>query len=169
MKDEINGLVGYQHPARWKNDMLTEKADYFSELVIYITLKTLSIDSSYWQRLNIENTETLLFSGDDIASGGKSPIFNDLRKIPEITPLVDTLCEFISYDSIDKLIPLEQAVVSRIDEISSKWVGGNESEPSQPHIDNSGDIMAKWGNGNGYKPKNSKEQANDIGDKWKKK
>ena len=27
--DEIKGLAGYQHPARWQNTMLSEKADYF--------------------------------------------------------------------------------------------------------------------------------------------
>lgn len=168
MKDEINGLVGYQHPARWKNGLLTEKADYFSELVIYISLKVLSLDNSYWQRLNVENTETLLFTGEDINSGGKSRIFNDLRKLPEISPLVDTLCEFLSYDSIDKLIPLEQVVVSRIDEISSKWATGNEYVSSKPHVDNPADIKAKWKQGNGYKSKGSKEKADDIGVKWKK-
>lgn len=31
--DEISGLAGYQHPARWNNKYLSPKADYFSELV----------------------------------------------------------------------------------------------------------------------------------------
>ena len=31
--DEIKGLVGYQHPARWENCKCSPKADYFSEKV----------------------------------------------------------------------------------------------------------------------------------------
>jgi hypothetical protein len=168
MKDEIKGLVGYQHTARWKNDVVTEKADYFSELVIYTSLKVLAADSSYWQRLNFENSETMLFSGDDIESGGKSPIFGELRKKSDIKPMIDTLCEFMAFDSIDNLVPLEQAVVSKTDTISSKWAAGNSYKPSKPHVDNPDEIKAKWGAGNGYKPPTSKEQADSIGSKWKK-
>lgn len=167
MKDEIKGLVGYQHPARWKNDLVTEKADYFSELVIYTSLKALALDSSLWSRLNIENTETMLFSGEDIDSSGTSPIFNELRKSSEIKPLIDVLCDFMAYDSLDKLLPLEQSVVSKIDVISSKWAQGNEYIPSKPHIDSSADIKAKWNTGNGYKQPTTKEQVDDIGSKWK--
>ena len=167
MKDEIKGLIGYQHPARWKNELVTEKADYFSELVIYISLKVLAIDNSYWQRLNMEDTETMIFSGDDIDSGGKSPIFDELRKHSEIKPLVDALCDFLAYNSIDMLKPLEQATVSKIDGISSKWAGGNGAEPSKPHMDSPDDIADKWGSGNGHKTQTLEEKADDIGSKWK--
>lgn len=166
MKDEIKGLVGYQHPSRWKNEFVTEKADYFSELVIYISLKTLAIDNSFWSRLDMENTETMLFSGDDIDSGGTNPIFDELRKYSEIEPLINSLCDFLTYDSIDKLSPLENVAVSKIDNISSKWAGGVKSEPSKPHIDNSDDISSKWGKGNGEKKITTEEQADDIRSKW---
>ena len=63
MPDEIKGLVGYQHEARWKNKLVSEKADYFSELVIYLSLKALAKIPSLWNDLNMEDTETLLFSG----------------------------------------------------------------------------------------------------------
>ena len=167
MKDEIKGLPGYQHPARWKNDIVTEKADYFSELVIYTSLKALAADNSLWSRLNIENTETMLFSSEDIASAGASPIFDELRKSSEIKPLIDVLCDYLACDSIDQLMPLEQSVVSKTDVISSKWAKGNEYIPTKPKIDSSDGIKAKWGSGNGYKPTTIKEQANDIGSKWK--
>ena len=40
--EEIKGLQGYQHEARWKNKKLAPKADYFSELIIYLSLLGLS-------------------------------------------------------------------------------------------------------------------------------
>lgn len=40
--DEISGLPGYQHPARWTNKYLTPKADYFSEMVIYTSIVALT-------------------------------------------------------------------------------------------------------------------------------
>ena len=40
--DEISGLVGYQHPARWANKFLSPKADYFSEMIIYVSIVALS-------------------------------------------------------------------------------------------------------------------------------
>lgn len=168
MKDEIKGLVGYQHPSRWKNDFVTEKADYFSELVIYTSLKVLAMDNSYWTRLNMEDTETMLFTGDDIDSGGSSPLFGELRKSSEIKPLVDALCEFIAADSIDELVPLEQAVVSKAGAIASKWGKGNGYTPSKPQIASSNDIRAKWKTGNGYKAPTTQEMADKIRSKWKK-
>ena len=125
MPDVIKGLVGYQHEARWKNKLVTEKADYFSELVIYLSLKTLAKMPSLWRELNMEETETLLFSGEDIQSRGTSSIFRQLRTDMELAPLVDKLCEFIDKLSIDELIPLEEAVLSKSDNISSKWKLGN--------------------------------------------
>lgn len=168
MKDEIKGLDGYQHPSRAKNEYVTEKADYFSELVIYTSLKVLAMDNSFWKKLNIENSETMLFSKEDIVSAGSSPIFGELRKSSEIKPLVDALCEFMALDSIDKLVPLEQAVVSKANAIASKWAQGNGYSPSKPHIDSADDIKNKWRKGNGYKSPTTKEMADKIRAKWKK-
>ena len=120
MPDEIKGLVGYQHEARWKNKEVSEKADYFSELVIYISLKALSKMPSLWKDLNIEDTETLIFSGEDIKSNGKTNIFQVLKTDSELSPLVDKLCDFMSQSSIDDLLPLEDVVISKIDSISAK-------------------------------------------------
>ena len=170
MKDEIKGLVGYQHESRWKNDFVTEKADYFSELVIYISLKMLAYDNSYWSKLNIENTETMAFTGDDIQSKGTAPIFNELSNISEIQPLIVKLCEFISFNSIDDLVPLEQAVVSKIDSISSKWQSGNgfKASSKKAEIDSSENIVSKWGNGNGYKTTSLSDEADNIATRWRK-
>lgn len=174
MPDEIKGLVGYQHEGRWKNKEVSEKADYFSELVIYISLKALAKMPSLWKDLNMEDTETLLFSGEDIQSHGSSTIFKVLKTDQELAPLVDKLCEFMSKSSIDDLIPLEDAVVSKSDSISAKWKAGNGYNPSQHKviIVDPQEISGKWGRGNGYSNPNSEEKrkkiASSISEKFKK-
>ena len=174
MSDEIKGLVGYQHEARWNNKTVTEKADYFSELVIYISLKALARMPSLWKDLKMEDTETLLFSGEDIQSHGSSTIFKVLKTDSELAPLVDKLCEFMSKPSIDDLSPLEEAVISKSDSISAKWKAGNGYVPSQKKgaIVDSKEITSKWAGGSGFvKPNNMekrKELVSKIADKFKK-
>lgn len=174
MPDEIKGLVGYQHEGRWKNKDVSEKADYFSELVIYISLKALAKMPSLWKDLNMEDTETLLFSGEDIQSHGSSTIFKVLRTDSELSPLVDKLCEFMSKTSIDDLSPLEEAVISKSDSISAKWKAGNGYTPSQNKgsIIDSQIISDKWAGGSGYVNPNSEDNrkkiASSITEKFKK-
>lgn len=48
-KDDIKGLDGYQHPNRKKLDKLSPKSDYFSELIIYLSLLAISEKPSYWK------------------------------------------------------------------------------------------------------------------------
>ena len=174
MPDEIKGLVGYQHEGRWNNKEVSEKADYFSELVIYISLKALAKMPALWNDLNMEDTETLLFSGEDIQSHGSSTIFKVLKTDSELTPLVDKLCEFMSMPSINDLSPLEEAVVSKSDSISAKWKAGNGYNPSQKKgsIVDSQEITNKWAGGSGYVKPNSEEKrkniASSISEKFKK-
>ena len=174
MPDEIKGLVGYQHEGRWKNKEVSEKADYFSELVIYISLKALAKMPSLWKDLKMEDTETLLFSGEDIQSHGSSTIFKVLKTDSELAPWVDRLCDFMSKSSIDELLPLEEAIVSQSESISSKWKGGNGYVPSvkKGTIDDSTKITSKWAGGGGYVKPNSeerrKELASTIAEKFKK-
>lgn len=174
MPDEIKGLVGYQHEGRWKNKEVSEKADYFSELVIYISLKALAKMPSLWKDLKMEDTETLLFSGEDIQSHGSSTIYKVLKTDSELAPWVDRLCDFMSKSSIDELLPLEEAIVSQSESISSKWKGGNGYVPSvkKGTIDDSTKITSKWAGGGGYVKPNSeerrKELASTISEKFKK-
>lgn len=174
MPDEIKGLVGYQHEARWNNKTVSEKADYFSELVIYISLKALSKMPSLWNELNMEDTETLLFSGEDIESHGISNIFKVLKTNPELSPLVDRLCDFMSKSSIEDLVPLEEAVVSKSESISAKWKKGNGYNPSENKgkIDDPNQISGKWAAGSGYVMPNKQEErkklSSSISEKFKK-
>lgn len=170
MKDEIKGLQGYQHEARWKNEYVTEKADYFSELVIYLSIKAFALMPDLWNDLKLEDTETMIFSADDIKSKGSSDIFHILNTQEELKPLVEKLCDYMQCSTIDDLSPLECATISISDAISSKWEGGNGYvvKPIVAHIDNADDITSKWESGNGYVKAAEEEIVESIITGWKK-
>ena len=169
-EDEIKGLVGYQHPARWNNKQVSPKADYFSELVIFLSLKALAKDSSLWCDLQMEDTETLLFNADDIKSKGTSTIFQRLKRDQELQPLVDKLSEFLNKSSIDELEPLEHATTSKVDSIASKWKNKPIVLPKKAEIEDSINLAKKWGRGNGYiapKKQSNEELIKNISSKFK--
>ena len=174
MPDEIKGLAGYQHEARWKNKNVSEKADYFSELVIYISLKALAKMPALWNDLNMEDTETLLFSGEDIQSHGTMPIFQVLKTDSELAPWVDKLCDFMSKSSIEDLLPLEEAIISQSEGIAGKWRKGNGYVPtsSKGQIADVNGIAGKWAGGSGYVKPDPVDERNKISssitDKFKK-
>lgn len=123
--DEIKGLEGYQHRTRWQNQMLNEKLDYFSELIIYLSLRAIAMEPQLWYDLKIGETDTLVFSADDLTSMGNSSIFDHLKGHPELADLVVRLQEFLFATSLNDLSPLEEATTSTVDTISDKWASGN--------------------------------------------
>lgn len=142
--DEIKGLEGYQHKLRWTNKKLTPKADYFSELVIYTSLMALAKYPQLWEDLNMEDTETLLFSAEDIDSEGTSPIFSILDADDELAFLSNSLKDFMHCRTLNDLLPLEEVLRNPVDGISTKW-GDNGYRP--PVIDNSSlidNISSTW-------------------------
>ena len=104
---QICGLKGYQHPARWNEKKMSPKADYFSELIIYTSIKALAKYPQLWEKLQIEDTDTLLFSEEDIDSKGYSKIFDVISQDIYLKKLVEVIREELSHSSIDELLPLE--------------------------------------------------------------
>lgn len=133
--DDIKGVPGYQHPSRWKNNVVTEKIDYFSEIIIYTSLLTLSKFPYLWAKLNLDNTETLLFSAEDISSKGTSGIFQILDKDPDLKPLSSKIKHFLHQDDIDCLEPLEKAIIDPkeelIAELAEEWKDNGYSKKVQ--------------------------------------
>jgi hypothetical protein len=76
--------------------------------------------------------------------------------------------------SIEDLIPLEDAIVSKSEMISSKWKGGNgyKATAKRGEIDDSNIIAGKWGKGNGYVKTNKEDErkklSSSISEKFKK-
>lgn len=142
--DDIKGLYGFQHEARWKNKLLTPKADYFSELVIYTSIKALAKNPKLWDELNMEETDTLLFSAEDIKSKGTSSIFKKLELDSDLKPLSEKLIDFTKCLSIDDLEPLEKATTSIIDLISKRWIDNGYRKKTIDYKKLTNDITEKW-------------------------
>lgn len=108
--DQIKGLPGYQHPQREQLVQLSPKADYFSELVIYLSLLAIAEKPSYWQ--DIEKEERLLFSSQDLRNPHSSKIFTELKQASsdEVRYLVNELERFCQEPDIERLKPLEDIV-----------------------------------------------------------
>lgn len=108
MQDVIKGLPGYQHPARRKVKFIDPKSDYFSELVIYMSLLLFAEKPSMWQ--DYVDTEDLLFSCDDFADLQNSDIYKEFKNSsnPQIRSLFQKMLEALSVNDINLLHPLEE-------------------------------------------------------------
>ncbi|WP_370407475.1 protein kinase domain-containing protein [Tenacibaculum dicentrarchi] len=125
MVDCIKGLEGYQHPARQKNKFITSKLDYFSELVIYLSLLVYSEYPNKWQEYY--STEDLLFSKEDLANPHNSKLISTLcsSNNNQISELTQKLKEQLQLSEISQLSPLEELLVNKMEvskeSIFDKW------------------------------------------------
>lgn len=170
--DEIKGLEGYQHPSRWKMKKMSRKADYFSELIIYTSLMTFAEIPSLWKDKNIKDTETMLFSADDIKSRGKSSIFAILDSNTHLAQYSSAIKKELMIDNIEDLQPLEDVVVSNEQKIVSsaqeKWKNNGYVPEIVDYSNSIYSIQEKWKD-NGYSACNKEYDidTDEISQKWK--
>ncbi|MFV0224873.1 hypothetical protein OBJ96_07165 [Empedobacter falsenii] len=132
MSDAIKGLPGYQHPLRSANKLINPKLDYFSELIIYLSLLVFENQPSLWQKYY--ETEDLLFSKDDFANPNHSVLINSLLKSNNQTvlDLTNKLKEELTKNDIQQLEPLENLLIDRLEvtkeNIMDKW----NKQPNPP-------------------------------------
>ena len=107
--EQIVGLPEYQHPQRIAGGgKASEKVDYFSELVIYLSFLSLAEKPELWNQFKDKTEKGLLFSKKDFENSNQSDIFQELKKLsPGIQQLAATLKDFCAKTSIDQLAPLE--------------------------------------------------------------
>jgi len=100
-KELVTGLKGYQHPSRFKVGKASLKADYFSELVIYISILALSENSNLWNKYQVKDTQYLLFTETDFEDFVNSEIYKDLQKlsnsIKSLTRILNSYLSEINY------------------------------------------------------------------------
>lgn len=105
-QDDLQGVADYQHPKRYKKS--NEKADYFSELVIYLSLVAYAEKPSLWEK---GQEKRLLFTTDDFKNPSKSITFRKLETLsPRVKSLADKLKEFCKESDTNRLPPLESAI-----------------------------------------------------------
>ena len=102
------GHQHYQHPRRTA-EHFDSKLDYFSALVIYLSLLALAERPSLWQEHHDEN---LLFTKSDFADPAASELFKKIRELgPEPAKFADVLANAAtgSPDEVPCLLDLVQA------------------------------------------------------------
>ncbi|KSA13479.1 protein kinase domain-containing protein [Maribacter dokdonensis] len=130
MPDTIKGLPGYQHPARNTNSYVNSQLDYFSELVIYLSLLLFADNSNLWS--DYYETEDLLFSKNDFENPNSSSIISlALNSVnTEIKELTEKMLEELMISDIKDLRPIEELLVNKKealkDNIFNKW----DSQPN---------------------------------------
>jgi len=104
--DIVTGLKGYQHPTRFSNGKASSKADYFSELVIYLSILAIAENPTLWEKYKVAGTETMLFSSEDFDDWNNSKIKSDLNLLStKIKSLVKILEDYLSKNDYLNLIP----------------------------------------------------------------
>ena len=132
MNDTIKGLPGYQHPARQKNQFVNSKLDYFSELVIYLSLLIYSNNSQLWNEFY--ETEDLLFSKEDFLDPYNSKLIKKLLRSSnsQIADLSGKMIEELKATDIEQLHPLDELLVDKLEKaketIFDKW----NNQPNPP-------------------------------------
>ena len=93
--DECIGYEGYQHPtARVNNKYLSEFVDYFSELIIYLSIEALIEEPSIWQNYKIEERDQgFLFLKTDFLSLNSTSIYkllsNRTKRLSELFKILE--------------------------------------------------------------------------------
>ncbi|MBL7838435.1 MAG: TIR domain-containing protein [Bacteroidetes bacterium] len=102
----LQGSPAYQHPKRYNYS--NEKADYFSELVIYLSLLAYAEKPNLWHK---GQEMRLLFNENDFLNPSTSAIFKFLESLsPRIKILGNVLKKFCEESNTNNLLPLEQII-----------------------------------------------------------
>lgn len=149
MTDTIKGLPGYQHPSRLVNKFINPKLDYFSELIIYLSLLVFENNTSLWQKYY--ETEDLLFSKYDFENPNNSALIRSLLRSNNqtIVDLTNKLIEELGKKDIQQLEPLEKLLMGRLEvtkeNIMDKWnKQPNPSSKKEAKLPESNNITNKF-------------------------
>lgn len=104
--DVIKGLADYQHPNRKDNKYVSEKLDYFSELIIYLSIVAIAENPKLVDKYRIDDSESLLFTKSDYSDIKNSMIYYDIEKLGgQCHELLEILVEYLNKEYIDDLVP----------------------------------------------------------------
>ena len=104
----ITGLKDYQHPARRNNLIVSEKLDYFSELIIYLSILAIAHNPALVDKYQVKDSERMLFSADDFSNIKYSDIYKDILALgQEFVVYLQILEIYLSKTSISDLEPFD--------------------------------------------------------------
>lgn len=106
--DTVTGLADYQHPARINNKSVSEKLDYFSELIIYLSILAITENPLLVDKYKVNDADRLLFSKEDFVDIKSSEVYKDIQGLgKEFQDLLDVLEGYLKCSSIDELLPFD--------------------------------------------------------------
>lgn len=112
--DIISGLADYQHPKRKENKKASEKLDYFSELIIYLSILAIAENPTLVEKYQIEDADRLLFAKEDYEDIKNSKIYKDIKSLGgSFIDLLDVLEDYLRQESIDALRPFNEYVLEK--------------------------------------------------------
>lgn len=104
----ITGLKDYQHPTRRNNLIVSEKIDYFSELIIYLSILAIAHNPVLVDKYQVKDSERMLFSADDFSNIKNSDIYKDILALgQEFVVYLQILEIYLSKTSISDLEPFD--------------------------------------------------------------
>lgn len=106
--DIIAGKAEFQHPKRNQHKVTSEKLDYFSEIVIYLSILAIAEDHNIINEFSLD--DSLLFQSADWDNFDSSRIYKRLCELEndDITLLLGILCDYLREDNIDNLRPFSE-------------------------------------------------------------
>ncbi len=112
--DTVTGLADYQHPTRIRNKCVSEKLDYFSELIIYLSILAIAENPSFVDKYKVENADRLLFAKEDFIDIKCSEIYKDIQVLGKaFQDLLDVLEAYLRCSSIDELLPFDSFLLDK--------------------------------------------------------
>ncbi len=134
-EDNIKGIADYQHPLRGSLKKRCRELDFFSQLVIYLSILALVENPSLWDKYRLDEREGLLFSRLDFQHPQGAEIFKSLAQlpapIPALTNQLKSICQlkdFAKIPPLSKVLGQEEALVLT----GQSW--GEESFSAPPLI-----------------------------------
>lgn len=113
-EDTVTGLPDYQHPARKNNKSVSEKLDYFSELIIYLSILAIAEDISLVDKYKVEDADRLLFSKEDFENIKESQIYKDILSLGgRFLDLLDVLIDYLKESDINALHPFCEQILEK--------------------------------------------------------
>ncbi len=112
--DNVTGLADYQHPSRINNKSVSEKLDYFSELIIYLSILAIAENPTLIEKYKVEDADRLLFSKDDFKDVKNAPVYKDIYSLGnKFQDMLAILEEYLGHKNINDLVPFESCLLQR--------------------------------------------------------
>ena len=110
-KDDEKGKLEYQHHARRSNLYLSEYIDYYSEYVIYLTIRSLAKYPEIWNLFEFTNAGAHILNQEELSNIKGSRIYSFInekndKEIISILDLMDNIWH--NENQIDTIIPIEK-------------------------------------------------------------